>query len=49
MVAEDEHSDAPAVEARAREQAAGKQLDVVAMGADEEDPVGQVHAGFRWT
>jgi hypothetical protein len=39
----------PSVEAGACEEAPGEELDVVAMGADEEDPLGQVHAGFRWT
>ena len=49
VVAEDEHADPPAGEAGARQQAAGEQLDVVAVRADEQNALGKVHAGFRPT
>jgi hypothetical protein len=49
VIAEDEHADAPPTEAGAGEQASREQFDVVTVGADEEDPFSEVHAGFRAT
>jgi hypothetical protein len=49
VIAEDQHADAPPRIARARQQAAGEQLDIVAVRADEQDALGQVHAGLRCT
>ena len=49
MIAEDQHPDAPPGEAGTGQQAARTQLDVVAVGADEENALGQVQAGIRPT
>jgi hypothetical protein len=49
VIAEDEHANAPPAEAGAGEEASREQFDVVTMGADEQDPFGEVHAGFRAT
>jgi hypothetical protein len=49
VIAEDEHTDTPRTEAGTGEQASREQFDVVTMGADEQDPFGEVHAGFRAT